>query len=123
MALIIGATQCLAMWPGTSRSLVTILAGCLVGLSLSSAVEFSFLLGVVTLTAATGYKAVHGGPAMIQAYGWHTMLIGFVFAAASAAAAVKWMVGYLNRHSLSIFGFYRLALAVVAALLTGRLMS
>lgn len=121
MALMIGFAQCLAMWPGTSRSLVTIMAGCLVGLGLSSAVEFSFLLGVVTLTAATGFKAVHDGSAMVQAYGWHTMLIGFVFAAVSAAVAVQWMVGYLNRHSLSIFGIYRLALALLAILLTGRL--
>ncbi len=124
MALVIGAAQCLAMWPGTSRSLVTILAGCLVGLPLSCAVEFSFLLGVVTLSAATGYKAVHGGLAMVHAYGWNTMLVGFFFAALSAAVAVKWMVGYLNRHSLSIFGFYRLALAGVAlSLLLGGFVS
>jgi len=123
MALTIGFAQCLAMWPGTSRSLVTILAGCLVGLSLSSAVEFSFLLGVVTLTAATGFKAVHGGLAMVHAYGWNTMLIGFAFATVSAAVAVKWMVSYLNRHSLVIFGIYRVALAVVATLMVGSFMS
>jgi undecaprenyl-diphosphatase len=122
MALVIGVAQCLAMWPGTSRSLVTILAGILVGLSMSSAVEFSFLLGVVTLTAATGYKAMHSGSAMMQAYEWHIMLIGFVFAAVSAAVAVKWMVGYLNRHSLAIFGIYRLVLAAAATLFVGRLM-
>lgn len=118
-ALVIGTAQCLALWPGTSRSLVTILAGSLAGLSLSSAVEFSFLLGVLTLTAATGYKAMQGGWLMVEAYGWHTMLTGFFFAAASAALAVKWLVGYLNRHSLSIFGVYRIALAVLASLWAG----
>jgi undecaprenyl-diphosphatase len=50
------------------------------------------------------------------------MLIGFVFAAVSAAVAVKWMVGYLNRHSLAIFGIYRLVLAAAATLFVGRLM-
>jgi len=122
MALVIGLAQCLAMWPGTSRSLVTILAGGMVGLSLGSAVEFSFLLGLVTLTAATGYKAMQGGWAMVQAYGWQTMLTGFLFAAVSAALAVQWLVGYLKRHSLSIFGIYRVALAVLASLWVGDLM-
>jgi undecaprenyl-diphosphatase len=124
MALLIGFAQCLAMWPGTSRSLVTILAGTLVGLSLRSAVEFSFLLGLVTLTAATAYKAVDGGAAMLQAYGWTTMGIGFFFATLSAALAVKWMVAYLNRHSLMIFGIYRVALGlgVGVALWAGILM-
>lgn len=121
MALMIGAAQCLAMWPGTSRSLVSILAGSLVGLSLSSAVEFSFLLGVVTLTAATAFKAANGGLVMVQTYGWPAMVTGFVFAAVSAAVAVKWMVSYLNRHSFAIFGIYRLALAVAATLMVVRL--
>jgi len=116
-ALIIGFAQCLAMWPGTSRSLVTILAGVLVGLNLSGAVEFSFLLGVVTLTAATAFKSLHGGAAMVQAYGWPIMFIGFFFATVSAAMAVKWMVSYLNRHSLAVFGYYRLALAVAVSIL------
>ena len=115
MALVIGLAQCLAMWPGTSRSLVTILAGILVGLNLAAAVEFSFLLGVVTLTAATAFKSMHDGVAMVEAYGWTTMFIGFFFATVSAAMAVKWMVAYLNRHSLAIFGYYRLLLAVAVA--------
>lgn len=121
-AFWIGLAQCLAMWPGTSRSLVTILAGTLVGLSLESAVEFSFLLGLVTLTAATGFKAIHDGLAMVHAYGWTTMGIGFVFATLSAAIAIKWMVGYLNRHSLLIFGLYRVALGLGCPLLLSGLL-
>ncbi len=113
MALLIGLIQCIAMWPGTSRSLVTIVGGLLVGLSVSAAVEFSFLLGVVTLLAATVYKAKDAGPVMLEAYGWWPMLIGSFAAWGSAVVAVKWMVNYLKRHGMELFGYYRVGLAVI----------
>jgi undecaprenyl-diphosphatase len=116
-ALLIGSIQCVAMWPGTSRSLVTILGGLLVGLSLPAAVEFAFLLGLVTLTAATGYKSLQLGHGMVQAYGWPVLLAGFAAAWVSAAIAVKWMVAWLNRHGLSLFAWWRLLAAAVAATL------
>jgi undecaprenyl-diphosphatase len=130
MALIIGVIQCLAMMPGTSRSLVTIVAGILVGLSIASAVEFSFLLGVVTLFAATLYKAfldtavvtIDGQEqevmlafVMVEEYGWAPMIAGAVSAYIAALVAVKWMVGYLKKHGMAIFGYYRIAIAIVAA--------
>jgi undecaprenyl-diphosphatase len=115
-ALAIGLIQCLAMWPGTSRSLVTIVGGMLVGLSLSAAVEFSFLLGVVTLLAATVYKLGDAGPTMFAAYGWGTMLTGAAAAWIAALLAVKWMVAYLRHHGIEIFGYYRVGLAVIVAI-------
>jgi len=115
-ALLIGVMQCIAMWPGTSRSLVTILGGMLVGLSLPAAVEFSFLLGLITLSAATVYEGYKLGPQIIAMFGWINPLIGLFVAFVSAAAAVKWMVSYLNKHPLNIFGYYRIALAIIAAL-------
>ena len=119
MALIVGVAQCLAMWPGVSRSLITIVGGVLVGLSLPAAVELSFLLGVITLSAATAKDALDNGAEMLAAYGLVPLAIGFFAAWISAVLAVRWMVGYLNRHGMEIFGWYRviLAIAVTAWLL------
>ena len=117
MALLIGVAQCIAMWPGVSRSLVTIVGGILVGLSLPAAVEYSFLLGVVTLGAATGYDALKHGQIMMQTFDPQAMAIGVFFAFVAAVLSVKWMVTYLNRHGLAIFGYYRIALALTVALL------
>ena len=114
MALIIGAAQCIAMWPGVSRSLVTIVGGVLVGLSLPAAVEFSFLLGVVTLGAATCYDGLKHGEVMLQTFDPYSLAIGLVFAFIAAVISIKWMVSYLNSHSLAIFGYYRVAVALIA---------
>jgi len=116
-AILIGLAQSLAMWPGTSRSLVTILGGLAVGLSLAAAVEFAFLLGVLTLTAATAYTALKHGGGMIEAYGWTAVLTGFFAAWISAALAVKWMVAWLNRHGLTLFAWWRFVAAALAAVL------
>jgi undecaprenyl-diphosphatase len=117
MALIIGLLQCVAMMPGTSRSLVTIVGGLLVGLSLSAAVEFSFILGLITLTAATGYDALRHGKEMLHDFGWPVLIAGLLAAWISAIIAVKWMVAFLQRRSFVVFGYYRVALACVVGFL------
>lgn len=117
LALLIGFAQCIAMWPGVSRSLITIVGGVLVGLSLPAAVEFSFLLGVVTLGAATCYDGLKHGSLMLETYSPFTLAIGLVAAFISAVLAVKWMVAYLNKHGMAVFGYYRIAIAIVVAVL------
>jgi undecaprenyl-diphosphatase len=114
--------QCVAMWPGVSRSLATILGGLVAGLSMIAAVEFSFLLGLLTLGAATGYKALGSGAAMLEAYGLFALAVGFVTAWASAVLAVRWMVAWLSQRGLGVFAWWRLGAAalVAALLLTGR---
>jgi undecaprenyl-diphosphatase len=118
-ALAIGVAQCAAMWPGTSRSLATIVAGVLVGMNLVAAVEFSFLLGLVTLFAATAYKATTDGIGMVDEFGYTALAAGFLAALLSAWASVRWMVDYLQRRGLELFGYWRVALALVAAALLG----
>ena len=96
---------------------VTIVGGVLVGMRLVAAVEFSFLLGVVTLGAATCYDALKHGETMLDTYGLGTLLIGFLFAFLSAVIAVKWMVSFLQRRGLAVFGYYRIAIAIVVGVL------
>ena len=117
VALIIGFVQCLAMWPGTSRSMVTILAGIAVGLRSRQAAEFAFLLGLPTLGGATAWKLLKDvtgdGPSMFETLGWAPILIGVVVAAVASALAIKWLVAWLTHHGLAIFGWYRIALTAV----------
>ncbi|GIU83394.1 MAG: undecaprenyl-diphosphatase 2 [Acidimicrobiales bacterium] len=122
-ALSIGVAQVLALWPGVSRSLVTILAATAFGLSPAAAVEFSFLLGLVTLGAATAWEALRHGSDMVSQLGVGTVLAGFATSTVSAALSVQWLVSYLRRRSLTVFGWYRIVAACIAAtlLITGAL--
>lgn len=112
-AVTIGLLQCIAMWPGTSRSLMTILGGRFVGLKMDASVEFSFLLGLITLGAATVYEGYKSGALIFSVFGWQAPMIGFVVGFISAIISVKWMVGYINRYGLALFGWYRILLAFV----------
>jgi len=116
-ALLIGLAQVIALWPGVSRSLATIAAGLFVGLTLSAAVEFSFLLGLLTLGAATVYEALKLGPEIIRTFGWLSPVIGLAVAAIAAFVAVRWMVEYLRTRSLAIFGWYRIGIAILVGVL------
>jgi undecaprenyl-diphosphatase len=116
-ALIIGLAQGLALWPGVSRSLVTLIAALALGLSMSAALEFSFLLGLLTLSAATFFDLSKHGSELVDQFGLLAPSVGFVCAFVTALVAVKWMVAYLAGHSLRIFGWYRLGAGAVTGIL------
>jgi undecaprenyl-diphosphatase len=116
-AAIIGGVQLLAFWPGTSRSLVTIVAALAVGLTMAAAVEFSFLLGLLTLGAATAFDLLKDGQELLDDYGWRTPLLGALVGFVTALIAVRWLVSYLRTRPLTIFGWYRLGIAAVTVVL------
>jgi undecaprenyl-diphosphatase len=112
-ALLIGLGQCFSLWPGASRSMCTIVAGQLSGLSTRAAAEFSFLLALPTLGAATlyeGYRARHelGSTAAVTPL-WIGLVVSFLVAWAVIAAFLR----YLGRRGLEPFGYYRIGLGLL----------
>jgi undecaprenyl-diphosphatase len=109
----IGLLQALAMWPGTSRPMMTIAGGYFAGLPPGAAAGFSFLLGFVTLTAATLYKSYKSGPLIVQVFGWQNVVLGVVVAGITASVSVRFFVKLLLAKGLGPFAWYRLALAAI----------
>ena len=119
-ALLIGFGQALAMIPGTSRSGATIIAALLLGVERRTAAEFSFVLAIPTMLAATAYslwKARHG----LEADGLGQIAVGFAVAFAVALVTVRWVLSVIGRIGFTPFGWYRIALGgVMLAWLTLR---
>jgi undecaprenyl-diphosphatase len=121
-AVWIGACQILsAVFPGTSRSMATIAGGLFAGMSRAAALEFSFLLSIPTMVAATGYdllKSVTGrgenpiGVSGIAPHGWVVLAIGLVTSFVVAYGAVAWFVAYIQRRGLAPFAIYRILLGL-----------
>jgi undecaprenyl-diphosphatase len=109
-AVLIGLWQCLAMIPGVSRSAATIVGGSLVGVSRRTIVEFSFLLAIPTMAAATGYDLLKGYGDLVGHF--DVLAVGFVVSFVTALLAIKSFLGYVKRHSFAAFGWYRIVLAV-----------
>lgn len=112
-SFVVGLFQCIALWPGTSRSMVTIIGAYVVGLRPVEAAKFSFLLGLITLSAASVFKIYSDGVNMFEALPIMPLVVGFVVAFISSLVAAKWLVGFLNRRGLAPFAWYRILLAVV----------
>jgi len=129
-AIWIGACQILsAVFPGTSRSMSTIAAGQLAGMSRASALEFSFFLSIPTMAAATAYdllKSVMGkgenpiGVGQIDGHGWVVLAIGFVVSFLVAYAAVAWFIAWVRKHGFVPFAIYRIVVGVLVLVYAAR---
>ena len=136
-AIWIGVCQSLsAVFPGTSRSMSTIAAGQLVGMDRPSALEFSFLLSIPTMIAATAWdllKSIHpsqkalaaGAVPMAQVnmngQRWIVLAIGFVVSFLVALGVVEWFLAWVRRHGFTPFAVYRIILGIVLLVLGSRL--
>jgi undecaprenyl-diphosphatase len=114
-ALGIGLFQCLALWPGMSRSSSTILGGMVLGVGRKTATEYSFFAAVPVLSAAALYDLYKSRDLLTPA-DLPLFAVGLVVSFVSAWLAVRFLVHYLSRHTLVAFGWYRLAVAALAFL-------
>ena len=116
-AVQVGLFQAIAMIPGTSRSGATIIGGRLLGLSRGVAAEFSFLLAIPTMLAASGYD-LYRNAGEIDSDGLMLLAIGFVSALITAVLTVRWLVSFVSSHSFEGFGWYRIVIGTLMLLLT-----
>ncbi len=115
LAIAIGCFQCLALFPGTSRSAATIIGAMLLGLSRAAAAEFSFFLAVPTMVGATTLKVLKNGLSFTP-HEWTLLAIGCVVSFITAYVVVAFLMGYIRKHTFAPFGVYRIVLAVVVLL-------
>ena len=130
-AIWIGLCQILsAVFPGTSRSMATIAAGQIAGMSRAAALEFSFFVSIPTMAAATLYtlyKSLRGkgenpiGVAQIDAHGWIVLAIGFVVSFIVAYASVAWFMGYVRKRGFAPFAVYRIIVGALVLIFAARL--
>ncbi len=115
-ALLIGFFQCFALIPGTSRSGATIIGGMLLGLSRKDATEFSFLLSVPTIIIASAYDLIKEKSIIFNS-DIYVLLVGFITSFIFAYISVKWLINFVSKHSLVVFGIYRIIIGIIFLLL------
>jgi len=121
-ALKIGFFQCIAMIPGVSRSMATIVGGMSTKLTRKNAAEFSFFLAVPTMAAAGGYKLLKlimdPQSASMLSDNLMALLIGNVVAFLVAIAAIKFFISFLTKYGFKAFGYYRIVVGLVIIVMT-----
>lgn len=115
-AFFIGLVQCISLIPGVSRAAASIFGGMSVRLSRKSAVEFSFLLAVPTMIAATGYDLLKTAPSFTSQEALY-LLLGIIFSFIIAVLVLKWLLKYVATHNFVMFGIYRIIFSIAYFLL------
>jgi undecaprenyl-diphosphatase len=111
-SFLVGIFQSTSVIPGVSRSAVTIIGGLITGLNRKSATEFSFLLAVPTMLAATGYDILNSYK-LFNITQFKILGIGFIFSFLTAILAIKLLISFVRKHDFTVFGVYRILLAVL----------
>lgn len=114
-SFVIGICQMLAVIPGVSRSAATIVGGMLMGISREKIVEFSFFLAMPTMVAASGLDVLKSGW-HFSMQEWQLILVGFVAAFVTAIIAIKWFIKYIQNHTFTAFGIYRIIIGILVLL-------
>ena len=115
-ALGIGIFQCLALFPGASRSGSTIAGAMLMGVDKRAAAEFSFFLAIPTMAGAFAVDAFKNRHELAATANWHLVAIGFVVSFVVALVVIRTMLAIVTRHGLSPFGWFRIAVGAIGLL-------
>jgi undecaprenyl-diphosphatase len=111
-SLIIGLCQAVAMIPGVSRSAATIIGGLILGIKRKTIVEFSFLVSVPTMAAATGFDLMKSG-GYFSLEEFHLLLVGFISSFIVALLSIKWLIHFIKNHTFISFGIYRILISLL----------
>ena len=111
-AIGIGLCQSIAIVPGVSRSAATIIGGMMLGVDRKTIVDFSFLLAIPTMAAATGYDLVKSAHAF-SSHDALTLLVGFIVAFVTALIAIRWLLSFIRSHTFTPFGIYRVLVGLL----------
>lgn len=111
-AFLIGCCQALSIIPGISRAGATIIGGMAIGVKRTIIVEFSFLLAVPTMLAATGLDLIKNY-SLFSSSDWKILIIGFVISFIIATASIKFLLNYIKSNNFISFGMYRIAIAIL----------
>ncbi|GIM30488.1 undecaprenyl-diphosphatase [Clostridium polyendosporum] len=116
-ALLIGLFQCLAMWPGMSRSSSTIMGGWIAGLSTTVAAEFSFFLGIPIMIGASTLKLAKFDYSSMTSTYWIALLVGFIVSFIVALVVVDGFVSFLKKKPMRVFAVYRIFVGILLSIM------